>query len=503
MPEVTPRTTDPARDDRAARMLRWLPTPMALFVIGLGGVLFSITLAKGVQDPDYFWHVTTGGIIANTGSIPTTDPFSFTWQGQPWTLHEWLSELLMYGLVTYAGEAVTLAVFGLMPALIFALMAFVLATRGVGPLAFGLAGVVSAFVLVPYLTLRPQAISWLLLVVLIGLLLSLRPGNGGRALLLIPLFVLWANLHGLWVVGLGVVAAYALFTIFGRTPMSYAKGWMALGGLGAIAATAITPAGLAGILYPLRYVNAGDWGLANIQEWQSPDFHDPAHLALLGLIILVGLNGGRATPGWLVLLSWTGIAMSLIALRNAPVAAVMAMPALALGIQDRLRSRPAGRRVTRRPSLQLGRRLMESALVVVVVTAAILITLPRSPGVKPDPDRFPVAGVEQLLSARPDAQTFAEYGWGGYVISQLYPHGGRVFVDGRNDMYDESILEIYSAVRAAEGDWRAQLDRWNVEAILLPPSAPLVRGFAQDAGWCEAYSDEEQVLLLRSGCPTG
>jgi hypothetical protein len=58
----------------AASLLQRLPSPMALSVIGLGGVLFALTLAKGVQDPDYFWHVTTGQLILDTGRIPSTDP---------------------------------------------------------------------------------------------------------------------------------------------------------------------------------------------------------------------------------------------------------------------------------------------------------------------------------------------------------------------------------------------------------------------------------------------
>jgi hypothetical protein len=499
--EAAPGTdTGNEQERRAALLLRWLPSPLALFVIALGSIIVAITLAKGVQDPDFFWHVTTGELIASSGSVPSTDPFSFTWAGQPWTLHEWLSELVIYELLARAGDAATLSVFGLLPVAIFAVMAFVLGRQGVGVLAFGLAALPVALVLVPYLTIRPQAISWLMLATLIGILLGLRPTRPAWALVLIPFFALWANLHGLWVVGLGVVAAYAIFTLAGRTPMSAAKGWMAAGSVGAIAATALTPAGIQGIVYPLRYVNAGDWGLANIREWQSPNFHDPAQLALLGLIVLVALNGGRATPGWLTLLSWVGVVMSLLAVRNAPVAAILALPTLALGAQDRLsrlRRRPSGER---RPSRRLMRRVMEGILTVVVVIAALAITLPRSPGLAPDPTRSPVAGVDRLVGLQPAARTLAEYGWGGYVISRLYPAGGRVFVDGRNDMYDDSILEAYSAIRAAAGDWEAQLERYDVEAILLPPSAPLVRGAAQDAGWCEAYRDGVQVLLLREGC---
>src|SRR5207247_4795168 len=134
-------------------------------------------------------------------------------------------------------------------------------------------------------------------------------------------FVLWANLHGLYVAGLGVLGVYTFFTLIGRTPMSPQRGPMGAAAIGCVLASMITPAGPIGILYPLRYVGAGDWGLANIAEWQSPNFHEPAHMGFLLMIVLLGLNGGRSTPGWLVALSWLGVAMGLLALRNASIGA--------------------------------------------------------------------------------------------------------------------------------------------------------------------------------------
>jgi hypothetical protein len=71
-------------------------------------------------------------------------------------------------------------------------------------------------------------------------------------------------------------------------------------------------------------------------------------------------------------------------------------------------------------------------------------------------------------------------------------------VDGRNDMYDQSILEDYDAVKDADPDWQQIVDRWDVDAILLSPMTTLTRGPAEQAGWCEAYRDEIQVLYLRT-----
>ena len=466
--------------------------------------MFALTVTKGVQDPDYFWHLTTGKLIAETGHVPSTDPFSFTWFGQPWTPHEWLSELLIFRLVDTIGRIGALLVFGLFPPAIFGVLAAALTRQGARVLAVALPFALGAFTLIPYVTLRPQAISWLLMAVLVWLLLEATADHPRRFLLLIPLFVMWANLHGLYVVGLGVTGVYLLFTLAGRTPMSPARGW-ALGGVAAaIGASMLTPAGPIGILYPLRYIEPGDWGLTNIQEWQSPNFHEPAHLAFLALIVAVGLNAGRRTPGWLVALSWIGIGMGLVALRNVPVAVVLCMPTLVLGLESRLRDRAAGR--TRKPlppSRAFGRRVMELMTAVVIAVGSFAVLVPRDMNAAIDVDiaeRFPTVGVDKLLELAPDANVFAEYGWGGYVIARMHETGGRVFVDGRNDMYSQQILQDYTAILSADPGWQALVKRYKVRAMLLRPESTLTRGPARDAGWCEVYRDKVEVLYLPT-CP--
>ena len=108
--------------------------------------------------------------------------------------------------------------------------------------------------------------------------------------------------------------------------------------------------------------------------------------------------------------------------------------------------------------------------------------------------------MARLLDVQPDANVFAEYGWGGYVIWHMHEAGGRVFVDGRNDMYDQQVLDDYTAIRAADPGWPELAERYGVEAILLPPETTLTRGPAEAEGWCEAYRDDMQVLYLRN-CP--
>jgi hypothetical protein len=478
-----------------------MPSPAALFALVLGGVLFAAVLGKGAWDTDYYWHVTTGQLIAD-GRFPTTDPFSFTWGGQPWTLHEWLSELLMYRLVDAIGYMGAVAVFAVLPGVTFAILALGLARLGLRTSAVVLATTLSALVLIPYMTLRPQVISWVFFAVLTVGVVHLRPERARWTLLALPLFAVWANLHGLWAVGLGIIGFYLVLSVAGLTPMAQSRRWAAAGFVAAVAGTAITPAGPAGILYPLRYVEGGDWGLANITEWQSPDFHEPAHLPLLVFIVAIAVFGRRGVPVWQTLFAWLGIAMALLALRNAPIAGIIGLPALAAGLSHALDAWRQRRSVN--PRTAVARRAMEGVLGVVVLVGAVMLLVPADPEAvvrENVEENLPVQGAERLRALLPDARVAAEYGWGGYVIHELYPTGGTVMVDGRNDMYDQSILETYGKIREADPDWTDVADAYEIDALLFPPDKTITKGPAEAAGWCEAYRDENEVLYLRS-CPS-
>ena len=146
MPDAEPRTAMP----------RWLPHPILLSTVVLGVLLYAAFLSKGPWDSDYYWHVQTGELIANS-QFPRTDPYSFTWFGMPWTLHEWLSELLIYGLVSSIGYMGAVYVFAFIPAITIAILAFAFVKLGLRTLAIVGATTLAALLVIPYATLRPQA----------------------------------------------------------------------------------------------------------------------------------------------------------------------------------------------------------------------------------------------------------------------------------------------------------------------------------------------------------
>src|SRR2546422_4508442 len=83
----------------SALVLRWL-----LFT-----AIFSLAAVPPL-DPDLWWHLANGRLIITTGMIPHVDLYSFSAAGQPWVMHEWLADLMMYLLYQLGGLPLLVAV---------------------------------------------------------------------------------------------------------------------------------------------------------------------------------------------------------------------------------------------------------------------------------------------------------------------------------------------------------------------------------------------------------
>ena len=96
-------------------------------------VLFVSLFALGtafafqrIRSLDYWWHLRTGALIAESGAVPTADPYTYTVPGAPWIDIHWLFQLGLHGLYRLGGhDAVVVA----KVALVWALLG-ILATIG-------------------------------------------------------------------------------------------------------------------------------------------------------------------------------------------------------------------------------------------------------------------------------------------------------------------------------------------------------------------------------------
>ena len=87
---------------------------------------------KLLNDPDSFSHIAVGRWIVAHGTVPTSDPFSFSMHGAHWIAFEWLSELSYAGAFWLAGWPGVVVLAAGAIALAFALLARFLLRRVAG-----------------------------------------------------------------------------------------------------------------------------------------------------------------------------------------------------------------------------------------------------------------------------------------------------------------------------------------------------------------------------------
>ena len=175
-----------------------------LLVAAAAALVFAVA-ATTQSDPDLWGHTRFGMDILATGDLPSVDPYSFT-QDRSWINHEWLSELQMGVAYVVAGSTGLALLKGVLS--FGALLMIWRALQGIdfAPRFIIIAMTVMSSVPVTR-TLRPQAWSLLLLTILCRILIE----NRLRARWWLPaLFAMWANLHGGWIVGLGILVIWTI-----------------------------------------------------------------------------------------------------------------------------------------------------------------------------------------------------------------------------------------------------------------------------------------------------
>src|SRR5438309_4748858 len=235
------------------------------------------------NDGDVSWHIATGQWILDHRAIPHTDPFSFTWFGKPWVPIEWLSEVFYasaYRLAGYAGVA------ALVTAALMALHATVYLNASRWIRAALLPIVAMDFVLIPMLSARPHVLTWPLLGLWTLLMLRAREQDRAPPLYAAALMIVWANLHGGFVFGLAIAAAFGLEALVDSAdrPRVFRQ-WLVFG-IACGLACLVNGNGVEGVVHPFRFTQLKMLPL--IDEWKpSTPALTPFSFAVLAVTLAV------------------------------------------------------------------------------------------------------------------------------------------------------------------------------------------------------------------------
>lgn len=476
--------------------------------------LVFVLAVRSISDPDFWWHLRAGQLIHETLDIPHTDPFSSTFFGREWVAHEWLSEALMYAVHQAAGYAGLVVFFALVisAAMWVALHGF--AGRAGHPYVAGFALLLGALAASPTWGVRPQMFSFLFASVFFAVLGGYARGESGRRVWwLVPLTVLWVNMHAGFALGLTLVALTLAGLVLdvwlseeeGREPVWGRVRTLAAVLAACMAAVVLNPNGARLYAYPFETLTSHAM-MKYINEWFSPDFHEPMFqpfaLMLMATFCSMILSRVRVRPSSLLMLAATAYA-ALRSGRNVPFFALAAMPLLAEHTWTWLSQQAWGARLLRPEKAEDGRQLfLKVALnVLVFVVAPLALCLVRVQQVSArsaadEAQNFPAAAVEFIRENGLPQPVFNEYGWGGYMIWKLQP-GYRVYIDGRADVYGDAFMEEFLKTRDGVAAWRAPLEREGVRTVAVNPDAPLASLLRQEKGWRKVFEDKQAVIFVR------
>jgi len=472
--------------------MRDLLTTSRTFTLILA-VGLSAMAARNVTDPDLWWHLKTGQLIAQNHKLFRSDPFSSTRQGHPWLNHEWLPDLFIFSIYRMSGFAGLIIVF----AAVIAAGFMVLYSRSPGkPYVAGLCTLLGALTALPSWGARPQMLAFVLASILLWILERSETKSSLMGWV-VPLIFLWVNLHGSFPVGIVLIALFLAGELAEAFLCDDWGGRARLVRLGAVLGLSIlvvplNPYGFRLFAYPLQTLSSKAMQ-EFISEWASPDFHRLEYtfllLMLLGLIAGSTLSSARMRLRDSILLI-PAMLGALISARHIYFFVLIAVPVLA-----RAGSALFEYRIS--TSIQKSRTVLNGML----VASLFLFALVRIASVvrkqnAAEAAHFP-ARLVQFLKAHPlPESTLNYYNWGGYMIWKLYPEY-RVFVDGRADLYGDDFLNEYAHAYYLTNTWDALLDKYRVQAVILPPDAPLITALKGLRGWKVAYADEQATVIIK------
>lgn len=478
-----------------------------LFATGSGG--WSGLLLDG----DSGWHIRTGEWILEQHRVPQVDIYSFSKGGQPWFAWEWLTDVV-YALLhkTYGLKGIVL-----LAALVISCFGLALFRHMIWKGASPAAVLVTTLLVIGASSIhyhaRPHVVTLLFLTISLWMIDADRKSPSWRIWLLVPLTILWVNLHGGF---LGLIACLGLLVAGTAIELALEK-WLdgtepdwnrlrryALVSLLCGVSSIVNPYGIKLHQHIYHYLRS-DWIKNNIQEFLSPVFRQESILQYEGMLFL-----GLMTALWLIskrqivpalwILFWGH--SSLASVRHVPLFMIVASPWVAMGLSALWERfvEPAPKKSVVGIFASLARDCAPacrrtSVWVGVVAAAFVLVEEPIVKWPKDYPSiKFPIDMIQRHSDRLVASRVLTTDQWGDYLIYRNYPKQ-KVFVDGRSDFFGKEIGDQYLHMLQGHWDWEALLDKHGFEVVLSPVEWPLASLLKRHKDW-ELVDDDKKALLF-------
>jgi hypothetical protein len=485
--------------------------------------------SKLFRDPGTFFHTAAGEYILQSRHLIHRDPFSFTMYGKEWIAHQWLGECFMAFVHRLGGLDGLLVATCFSIALLYSWITVKLCRAGINPVLGMLLVCLALAASSHHLHVRPHLITIIALAIVYGKLCDVEENRSSIVKLytLIPLFIVWTNIHGGVLGGLLtmfiVFSGWSIASLTGiHTPIQSAKDLALLWLVGfACAATVfINPYGISlpgtwfsiiGSSYIRESIQEHASVLTLLRHGDVSAFLIGTVLSILG-ILYIGLVSGtprdRIRITWLIPLLW--LMLSLSSNRHGPLFAATLMVAIAdiyphvvwvqqwskKGINVLEMNAPKGKhlkwpiRMTSFLAIAVGTLLTYSLVVKPVLGSDQWVTL--------DKKHWPLEHVvylQKYQAAEPSGTpVFNDMLFGGFLI--YYTPGMRVFIDDRWELYEDNFISAY--IHGGPNEFKEWERKYSFRIALVEPHSNYFQYLSSSESWKAVLITESAVLYRKT-----
>jgi hypothetical protein len=447
--------------------------------------LLVVGQLSGINLVDAWWNFALGHLMLEQHQLVTSDPFSFTPAVGGVINQQWLAQLA-WALVYDRTGAVG----------VFVLRAATIALTGVALWSIGRMlgasrrSLVAASLLVSvqfaeFFQIRAQIFAFALAALVLWCL-----QRGGRvAWFVLPLTVLWANVHGSFPLACAFAVAFAVGSATQPVARARSRSY-AMIALAAGISTLVNPYGPQVWRYAVE-LSSNEALRSSLNEWGPTTLQN-----LSGKVFFLSIAGGSALLSWRrphlpvtwLLLTAALAIFALTAIRNIPWFGLISLPVWAVLFTASFTSFRDS--VTNARTL----RLMVLAILAALAMASTRIVpqqLQTSSGAPPSDQEVTLGDLSSYLQRHPGGLVFNEANWGAYLEAHLSPEQ-QVFIDTRYEVHPVVVWDDYRAVVSGRFDWESILDKYDIQRVAInPDSSPnLIRALQVSGSWTESWRSD-------------
>ena len=477
--------SDSSRTSALRRVLETSPFPILL--VSLVGIVLLSVFGPSLVVGDTWLTLMAGREVVEHG-LPSTETITILGQGATWTDQQWLAQVVFYGAHGLAGMRAVVLLDVLLVLLALAFATATARTSGASSRSTFLIGLLAVIAGPWGWTIRAQSAALPLFAGALWLLVDAsRNSVRGRTLLVLPLLVLWANLHGSVVLGAGLTVLLGIVELVRSRRLA----WMpvALVVLAPLCVLA-SPYGAKLVdYYNLMLVDAPFAPILREWQWSSPS----ATTALFWLLALVGaaLLAFRRCRSRLTVYELAVLAVTFVGAVQA-VRGVIWFALAVRGDPSRRARRPPDEGRRRRAAGQphdLARVARRTGLAILAFLAH-----PASWYVS-DWHEQRVAAVREA-TRDPSTRVWATDGTADWLLWRLPELRGRIAYDVRFELYDKPTLERLVPLRRRDG---ATGSRWSDGyRVVVVDDAAHLGALLAEPGARVVYHDTEIAVVERT-----